>query len=90
MLFRSASRVYEKASEELILIQGIVDVYWEEDGRLVILDYKTDSVKEPEKLAERYAVQLDLYAEALEKATGKPVKEKIIYSFYLQREILVK
>ncbi len=85
-----ASRVYEKASEELILIQGIVDVYWEEDGRLVILDYKTDSVKEPEKLAERYAVQLDLYAEALEKATGKPVKEKIIYSFYLQREILVK
>lgn len=84
-----ASRVYEHASEELILIQGIVDVYWEEDGRLVIVDYKTDIVKEPADLTERYSVQLDLYAEALEKATGKPVKEKIIYSFHLQQEVQV-
>ena len=85
-----ASRVCETASEELVLIQGIVDVYWEEDGELVILDYKTDAVKEPEKLIERYAVQLDLYGEALEKATGKKVKEKVIYSFSMQKEVYIE
>lgn len=73
--------------EETVLIQGIVDVYFEEEGELVVADYKTDVVKEEKELIERYQVQLDYYAEALEKLTGKSVKEKIIYSFYLGREI---
>ena len=78
-----ASRMYEGASEELVLIQGIVDLYWIEDGELVILDYKTDAVSKEQQLTERYKVQLDLYGEALERATGKKTKEKIIYSFCL-------
>lgn len=82
-----ASRVYEGASEELVLIQGIVDLYWVEDGELVILDYKTDAVTKEQQLTERYKVQLDLYGEALEKATGKKTKEKVIYSFSLQKAI---
>ena len=73
--------------EETVLVQGIVDVYFEEEGELVVADYKTDVVKEEKELIERYQVQLDYYAEALEKLTGKSVKEKIIYSFYLGREI---
>lgn len=84
-----ASMVYEGGSRELVLIQGIVDVYWVEDGELVILDYKTDAVKKEEQLAQRYQVQLDLYGEALQKATGKKVKEKIIYSFSLQSPIKI-
>ena len=82
-----ASRVYEGASEELVLIQGIVDLYWVEDGELVILDYKTDAVSGEQQLTERYKVQLDLYGEALERATGKKTKEKVIYSFSLQKAI---
>lgn len=84
-----ASRIYEGASEELVLIQGIVDAYWIEDGEIVILDYKTDSVKAAETLLNRYQIQLALYGEALEKAAGKKIKEKLIYSFALQEVIRV-
>lgn len=56
-----------------------------------MLDYKTDYVPEnpEETLRERYAAQLALYARALYEITGKPVKEKIMYSFYLGREVYV-
>lgn len=82
-----ASRVYEGASGELLLIQGIVDACWVEDGKLVILDYKTDSVQAASQLVQRYAVQLGLYAEALQKAAGMEVKEKLVYSFHLQETV---
>ena len=72
---------------ELVLIQGIIDVYFEEDGELVLADYKTDKVDNAEKLALRYRAQLDYYSQALEQLTGKRVKEKIIYSFYLSLAI---
>lgn len=74
------------------LIQGIIDLCFEEDGELVIVDYKTDRVmkgKAGEKeLVKRYAIQLDYYAKALEQLTGKTVKEKIVYSFALGKEIM--
>ena len=60
-----------------------------EDGALVLVDYKTDSVKDPAVLQERYRVQLELYERALVQSTGKPVKERWIYSFALQKEIPV-
>lgn len=75
--------------EETVLIQGIIDVYFEEDGELVVADYKTDAVTQAEELVNRYRVQLDYYARALEQLTRKRVKEKIIYSFALQKEILL-
>ena len=75
-------------SDEILLIQGIIDVWFEEEDGLVVLDYKTDRVSEAEELKERYSVQLNYYAQALERLTGKPVKEKIIYSFVLREEIL--
>ena len=76
-------------SDEEILIQGIVDAYFEEDGELVVVDYKTDRVHQPEELIDRYKVQLDYYAKALQQLTGMYVKEKIIYSFELGREVPV-
>ena len=79
---------YTDADEaQSVLVQGIVDVYFEEDGQLVVLDYKTDRVREASELVERYHTQLDYYAESLHKLTGKPVKEKVIYSFALHEEI---
>lgn len=71
-------------SEQLVLVQGIIDLYFEEPDGLVLLDYKTDSVKEAKQLLDRYQTQMDLYARALSAATGKPVKEKLIYSFKLE------
>lgn len=85
-----ASRLGEQFPDsEQVLIQGIIDVFFEEDGKIVVADYKTDSVKTPEELIQRYQVQLDYYAEALYRLTGKEVIQKIIYSFALDREIMV-
>lgn len=76
-------------AEETVLIQGIIDAFFEEDGGLVVVDYKTDKVSEAAELVRRYQVQLDYYTQALERLTGKKVKERIIYSFALGREILL-
>ena len=87
----SAARVNENfPMEEKVLIQGIVDAYFEEDGEIVVMDYKTDAVRTKEELVRRYREQLNYYEEALEKITGKKVKEKIIYSFALNESILVE
>lgn len=80
----------ETNTEELILIQGIIDVYFEEEDGLVVLDYKTDKVKAGTELVEKYQEQLELYGRALEQMTLKKVKEKIIYSFTLKEEIMLK
>ena len=85
-----ASEIYpQDQSGEKILVQGIIDVYFEEADSLVVLDYKTDRVKSAGELCEKYHAQLDYYAQALTQLTGKPVKEKIIYSFTLGEEIKV-
>ena len=85
-----ASEIYPAdRSGEKILVQGIIDVYFEEPDGLVVLDYKTDKVRTGNELKEKYHAQLDYYAQALEQLTEKPVKEKIIYSFTLGEEIEV-
>lgn len=85
-----AKQIYpDMTSDEVVLVQGIIDVYFEEDGELVVLDYKTDRVRRAQQLVEKYHTQLDYYAEALKRLTGKEVKQKLIYSFSLQAEIEV-
>ncbi|MDO4553997.1 MAG: helicase-exonuclease AddAB subunit AddA [Lachnospiraceae bacterium] len=79
----------ETESDEFVLVQGIIDLYMEEDGELVLLDYKTDRVgKEGEQeLIRRYKNQLYWYKRALEQMTKKRVKETLIYSFTLSKAI---
>ncbi len=69
---------------ETVLIQGIIDVFFEEEGGLVLLDYKTDAVSSMEELWNRYETQLDYYQEAVQKLSGKPVRERMLYSFHLE------
>jgi len=78
-------------SDERILIQGIIDAYMEEEGQLVLVDYKTDFLKEGQEsvLSERYGIQMEYYRRALEQITGKKVKERIIYSFALKKEVVI-
>ena len=76
-------------SEEHILVQGIIDAYFIEENEIVLVDYKTDFVKfeDASSLWEKYRVQLGCYKKALELLTGYPVKEQLIYSFCLDREL---
>jgi len=74
-------------TDELVVVQGIIDAWMEEGGQIVLMDYKTDKIKNPQILSERYRKQLDYYQRALEQMTGKTVKEKVIYSLTMQREI---
>ncbi len=74
-------------NDETIVVQGIIDAYFIEDGEIVLMDYKTDTVKKAEDLVQKYHVQLDKYADVLEQLTGLKVKEKIIYSFCLDTTV---
>lgn len=65
-----------------IYIQGIIDCAFEEDGEIVLLDYKTDRNRNADYFIENYRDQLGLYEEAISNILKKPVKEKIIYSLY--------
>ena len=79
----------EAPEGEEILIQGAADVVFEEGGGIVIADYKTDRIRDEQKLTGMYRKQLEIYGAAFEKITGLKVKEKLIYSFFLNRELPV-
>ena len=79
-------------SSDLTLVQGIIDVFWIEDGKIVLMDYKTDRVSSEKELRDRYQAQLALYAGALNRVffkQGLTVKERLIYSFRLEKLIPV-
>lgn len=75
------------------LVQGVIDIFIIEDNKVTIIDYKTDRVKSgiagEKELKKRYAIQLDYYAKAISQITGLEIKEKIIYSFALGKQIEV-
>lgn len=74
-------------SEQPVILQGAADCVFEEPGGLVILDYKTDRMKDPSQLWNRYREQLGWYRRALELCTGKKVADCFLYSFALGIEI---
>ena len=73
--------------DDMVLVQGIIDVFWEEEDGLVLLDYKTDKVDALEELVLRYEKQLALYKAAIERMYSKKVKDTFIYSFSLDELI---
>ena len=88
-----AKELYKEDLNEKILVQGIIDLYYiDKDDNLVLLDYKTDYVEEGKEflLIEKYKKQLKLYKRALEGALNKKVDKVYIYSFYLEKEILIE
>ena len=72
----------KNAQDEKILMQGVIDCWFIEDDEIVLLDYKTDSFQDVSEIHQKYDRQLELYAYALGKITGKKVKSKNIYLFY--------
>ena len=86
-----AKEVYNQDTDEKILVQGIIDLYYiSKDNKLVLVDFKTDFVENQNEhiLIDKYKIQLDLYKRALESATGRKVDRVYIYSTYLEKEIL--
>jgi len=86
-----AKEVYNDIDcEDTIMVQGIIDLYFiTENNDIILVDYKTDSVKSKEELILRYKIQLDFYKRALEEITGLCVSKTIIYSLKLNEEILL-
>jgi len=82
-----AGQFYPDGGDDEVLFQGVVDCFFEENGELSVIDFKTDHVT-PETLegkAGRYAPQLMAYSEALERITGKRVKERVVYFFSIDK-----
>lgn len=75
-----------------VRLQGVIDSFFYEDNEVILLDYKTDYVEQSneEELINKYRIQIQYYKEALEKITKTKIKECYLYSFYLEKEILVE
>lgn len=88
-----ANQIYDEDIKENILVQGIIDLYFiNENGQVVLVDYKTDYVENGNEieLVDKYKSQLNLYKQALENALGAKVDKAYIYSVYLDKEIEIK
>lgn len=88
---RAGEVLPETDSEDMVLVQGIMDAFYETEDGIVLLDYKTDHLEagQEDVLAGRYRMQMDLYARALEGILKKKVVRKVLYSFSLSEEITV-
>ncbi len=87
-----AREIYEEEVEEEILVQGIIDLYYiDKNDNIVLVDYKTDYIPsgKEEEFIKKYKVQLDFYEKALEEALDKKVFKKVIYSTYLNKELIL-
>lgn len=86
----STYEVYGYKSNDSVLVQGIIDLYFvDENNKIILVDYKTDYVETEAKLVEKYKKQLELYKIAIEKSLNKKVDETYIYSTCLNKEILI-
>ena len=76
-------------ADDSVLLQGVVDCFFEEDGELVVVDFKTDHVScaQLDERAEHYRPQLEAYSMALTRVMGKKVKEKVLYFFSAGEEV---
>ena len=76
-------------SKELVVVQGIIDAWFIEDGEIVVVDYKTDSVNNIKDLDARYRSQLEYYGKALANMTGLKIKQLVIYSTKFDQELIL-
>ena len=83
--FVPVSELEETEYTDKVLVQGIADCVFEEDGKLVLVDYKTDYVKDESELLDLYKKQIAFYKSAVSKTLGMEVKEAMLYSFCLDK-----
>lgn len=84
----SAKELNPNNPDEMVLVQGVIDLYYiSKQDELILVDYKTDFVKEENELILKYQEQLKIYQRALEKALNRKVNHIYLYSVYLNKEI---
>ncbi|WP_432291614.1 helicase-exonuclease AddAB subunit AddA [Clostridium baratii] len=89
----SASKVkediFKESYSEEVRLQGVIDLFFELDGEIILVDYKTDYVEDniEEEMNKRYKIQLDYYSDAIKKITGKVVNKRYLYLFYIDKAI---
>ena len=87
--FAADARLKEELSGETVLVQGVIDCFfYDTEGNIVLVDYKTDRLPKDraaaeEKLRAAHARQLGYYARAIEEICGMPPKRLLIYSLCL-------
>ncbi|MCL2456533.1 MAG: PD-(D/E)XK nuclease family protein, partial [Defluviitaleaceae bacterium] len=84
VLALSATELFADADDEKILVHGIIDCHFEENGKIVLIDFKSDNIPRTvstDEWAKKHYVQLKIYKQALEKAAKKEVAEVLLYSF---------
>lgn len=99
-VMRELKFIYELPAEQVsadfsgvtepVVVQGVADCVFIENGCAYIVDFKTDRVKTTAELSERYRRQMQVYAAALTKTLGLPVSDCILYSFCLDRSVKVQ
>ena len=79
-----------------MLVQGVIDCCFEEDGRMILIDYKSSFIRpgtrheeELARIKDEYKVQIELYKEAVEKGTGKEVSESYLYLIAASEAIMM-
>ncbi len=72
----------EYPADETVILQGVIDCYFEEEDGLVLVDYKSDYYNNIEEIKEKYTTQVELYSAAIEKITEKKVKNRFLYLFF--------
>ena len=72
-----------------ISIQGQIDMYIIEDGEIVVVDYKSDTVENLDKERKNYEFQVEIYTKILKKLTGMNVKEMYLYAFLADEEMKI-
>ena len=91
-MYIPAREIYDVDFDEKIVVQGIIDLYYiNDEGKIVLVDYKTDFVEDgkEEELINKYKTQIKTYKKAIEQAAGKTVDNCYIYSLYLNKEIKI-
>jgi ATP-dependent helicase/nuclease subunit A len=80
---KASSISKEYKDDDPILIQGIIDAFYEKDGKVTIIDYKSDNVSDMKELKKKYEVQLQIYKRAVAQILQNDNVESFIYSTYL-------
>ena len=89
LTYMPADSLVKTTSQNKILVQGVADLIIIKNDEIYLIDYKTSRLKDEKMFAERYKTQLDIYAKSIENFYQKPVTKKLVYSFYLDKLLII-
>ena len=75
--------------DQQVVVQGVADCVFVEDGGLVVVDYKTDRAAHIAQLKQKYRLQLQTYAYAFAQILQMPVKDIQLYAFYFKKAVSI-